>query len=51
MEPTITQAAFGKLPDGRQATLFTVTNSQGMVVKITDCGGIIPEVHAPDRDG
>lgn len=51
MEPTITQAAFGTLPDGGHATLFTLANRQGMVVKITDFGGIITEIHAPDRDG
>ncbi|MGZ8290540.1 MAG: aldose epimerase family protein [Telluria sp.] len=51
MEPTITQAAFGTLPDGRQATLFTLTNRTGMIVRITDFGGIITEIHAPGRDG
>lgn len=51
MQATITQAPFGKLPDGRAATLFTLVNRKGMTVKITDFGGIITEIHAPDRDG
>jgi aldose 1-epimerase len=51
VQTTITQAPFGQLPDGRQASLFTLTNANGMVVKITDFGGIVTEIHAPDRDG
>jgi aldose 1-epimerase len=51
VQTTITQAPFGQLPDGRPASLFTLTNANGMVVKITDFGGIITQIHAPDRDG
>lgn len=51
MQANITQAAFGVLPDGRRATLYTLTNSNGLVVKITDFGGIITEIHTPDRNG
>ena len=47
----ITQAPFGQLPDGRAITQFTLTNAGGMVAKIIDYGGIITELHAPDRDG
>ena len=48
---TITAAPFGALPDGRSATLYTLTNPNGLVVKITDFGGIITEIHTPDRHG
>jgi aldose 1-epimerase len=51
MQPTISQAPFGQLPDGRHATLFTLANRNGMIVKITDFGGIITEIHVPGRDG
>jgi aldose 1-epimerase len=51
VQTSITQAPFGQLPDGRQASLFTLANANGMVVKITDFGGIITEIHVPDRDG
>ena len=51
MQSSITKAPFGLLPDGRAATLYTLTNPQGLVVKITDFGGIITELHTPDRDG
>jgi aldose 1-epimerase len=47
----ITQAPFGQLPDGAAVTQFTLTNARGMVVKIIDFGGIITEIHAPDRHG
>jgi aldose 1-epimerase len=47
----ITQAPFGQLPDGQTITQFTLTNAHGMVAKIIDFGGIITELHAPDRDG
>jgi aldose 1-epimerase len=47
----ITQAPFGHLPDGAAVTQFMLTNAHGMVAKIIDFGGIITELHAPDRDG
>jgi aldose 1-epimerase len=47
----IQQAPFGTLPDGRQVTQYTLANANGMVVKIIDFGGIITEIHVPDRDG
>jgi len=47
----ITYAPFGTLPDGRQVTQYTLKNNNGMVVKILDFGGIITEIHVPDRDG
>lgn len=51
MQASISKAPFGLLPDGRAATLYTLTNGHGLVVKITDFGGIITEIHAPDRHG
>lgn len=47
----ITQAPFGRLPDGTPITQFTLANANGMLVRIIDFGGIITELHAPDRDG
>ncbi|MGK5009511.1 aldose epimerase family protein [Janthinobacterium sp. MDB2-8] len=48
---SVTQAPFGILPDGQQVTVFTLTNRQGMRVKVLDLGAIISEIHVPDRDG
>lgn len=37
--------------DGEQVSLFTLTNANGMEIKITNYGGIITSVVVPDRDG
>ncbi|MES2350474.1 MAG: aldose epimerase family protein [Pseudomonadota bacterium] len=50
-QATITESSFGHLPDGREATLFTLINANGMIAKISNLGGVIAELHAPDRDG
>ena len=42
---------FGNLPDGRQATLYTITNDNGFVVQATNYGGIITKIEMPDKDG
>jgi len=47
----ITQAPFGHTADGEAITQFTLTNADGMVARIIDFGGIITELHAPDREG
>ncbi|MFC5462577.1 aldose epimerase family protein [Massilia niabensis] len=51
MQPGILQAPFGTLPDGRSVSVFTLVNKAGMSVRILDFGGIITEIHVPDRDG
>jgi len=48
---TITSTPFGTLKDGRPAELFTLTNSHGSSVQITNFGGIIISFNVPDRDG
>lgn len=37
--------------DGNDVQLFTLSNSRGMVVEITNYGGIIVSIIAPDREG
>ncbi len=44
-------ADYGVLPDSSKAQLFTLKNAQGMTVKITNYGGIITSLTAPDKDG
>ena len=48
---SVTQAPFGILPDGQPVTVFTLTNRQGMQVKVLDFGAIISAIHVPDRAG
>jgi aldose 1-epimerase len=42
---------YGKMPDGREALLFTMANSKGMTVSVTNYGGIVTSVKTPDRAG
>ncbi len=51
MPNPITQAPFGQLADGAAVTCFTLGNANGLTAKILDFGGIVTELHAPDRDG
>lgn len=37
--------------DGKPVTLFTLTNKNGLVLKVSSYGGIITELHVPDRSG
>lgn len=47
----LTERPFGQLPDGRRAELFTLSNARGMRVEITNFGGIVVALQAPDREG
>jgi aldose 1-epimerase len=48
--PTITREDWGTV-DGQPVYLWTLTNDRGMVVKITNYGGIIQSVIVPDKRG
>jgi aldose 1-epimerase len=47
----ITKSDFGQTADGTKIDLYTLTNANRMVVKIMPYGGIITEIHVPDKDG
>jgi aldose 1-epimerase len=46
----ITKSEYGTV-DGKPVTLYSLTNARGMVVKITDYGCIVTEIHVPDKAG
>ena len=46
----IVKEDFGQFK-GLPVDLYTLTNNNGMVMKITTYGGTITELHVPDRDG
>ncbi len=50
-QPNINMTSFGTLRDGRAAQLYTLTNSQGAKVAITNYGGIVVRIIVPDREG
>lgn len=47
----LNRAAFQKEIDGKQVDLFTLTNKNGMVAKITNYGGKIVQLLVPDKNG
>lgn len=51
MKAAIQRSDFGNLSDGRRVSLFTLTNANGLIAKITDYGTIITELHVPDNRG
>jgi len=50
MKPGIEQRVFGQV-DGKTVHLFTLTNANGLVAKITDYGTILTELWVPDKNG
>jgi aldose 1-epimerase len=44
-------ASFGKLNDGTEVQLYTLTNAHGMKVTITNFGGTVTSILVPDRTG
>ncbi len=50
-QANVKKVSFGKAPDGQNVDIYTLTNAKGMVVKITNYGGIVTSIKVPDRDG
>lgn len=51
MANDIDVTTFGKLPDGREAKLFTLTNKNGLRAKISDLGATLISMEVPDKAG
>lgn len=47
----ISKRAFGKLPDGTSVDIYTLRNSKGLQVEITNYGGAVVAIRTPDRRG
>jgi aldose 1-epimerase len=47
----VQKQAWGKTKDGKAVDLYTLTNNRGMVAKVSTYGGILTELHVPDRSG
>jgi aldose 1-epimerase len=51
MQGTVQKSAFGMTKEGTPVDLYLLTNARGTKAKIITYGGIITELHVPDRDG
>lgn len=51
MTPSVKSAAFGQLPGGATASLFTLANAHGLVARVTNYGTILTGLHVPDHAG
>ena len=48
---SVEQEPFGTMPDGREIRLYTLTNANGLEMRVIDYGGIIVSLRVPDREG
>ena len=47
----VTTKNFGKTPEGKEATLYTIQNSNGVSVEVTNFGAILVRFLVPDKNG
>ena len=47
----VSREVFGQLPEIGEVSLFSMTNSNGVSLKITNYGAIIQSIQVPDREG
>ncbi len=47
----VTEKLFGRMPDGREVTLYELTNANGLHAGIINYGAILVSLEVPDRDG
>ena len=48
---SITKSSFGQTSTGQAVDLYTLTNANGIIAKITNYGGTVTELWVPDRSG
>ena len=49
--PAVSRRPYGRLPDGREVELFTLTNTHGLEVRAITYGAIITSIVTPDKGG
>jgi aldose 1-epimerase len=47
----VKQEIFGKMPDGREVRIFTLTNRNGLKARVTEYGAILVSMETPDKSG
>ncbi len=50
-ELAVTASVFGKMPTGRDVTIFELTNVNGLRARVMEYGAILVSLEVPDRDG
>ena len=50
-QPGVTRELWGKMSDGREVALFTLTNAKGLRARVTEYGAILVSMETPDRKG
>jgi len=50
-ETELKQEVYGKMPDGHEIKIFTLTNKNGLVAKVTEYGAILVSMEVPDKAG
>src|SRR5579871_4988150 len=48
---TLEHEPYGTTQDGRAVDIYTMTNAHGLRVRFLSYGGVITEIHTPDRAG
>ena len=51
VKPKITKESFGKLPDGSDVEVFTLSNKNNVEMRVLSYGGRIASLRVPDRKG
>ncbi len=47
----VTEKIYGKMPDGKEVKIYTLTNKNGLIAKVTAYGAILVSMETPDKDG
>lgn len=47
----VTTRAFGNTPDGKNATIYSIKNDNGVIAEVTDFGAILVNLYMPDKTG
>jgi aldose 1-epimerase len=47
----VQSAVYGKMNDGREVRIFTLTNAHGLTARVTEYGAILVSLTVPDRNG
>jgi aldose 1-epimerase len=50
-EMSIEQSVFGKTPEGEEVKIYTLTNGNGVVLRLIDYGAAIQSLKVPDKNG